>query len=553
MEKIWLKHYPEGVPEEIDTNEYTSVVEMYDVSVAKHRDRAAYTNMGLVLTYGQLDTHVEQLAAYLQQVLAMKKGDRIAIILPNILQFPICLFAALKAGLVVINVNPLYTARELIHQLNDASVDTVIVLANMAYVLEKALSNTRVKHIILAELGDLFPKWKGTLINFAVRYIKRIVPKFHLPNVILLRDILQKKGNRLSFQPVSIKHDDLALLQYTGGTTGVAKGAMLTHNNLIANLLQAKVWLSPVMHNYEDEIIITALPLYHIFSLTCNCLMFFTCGGLNVLITNPRDVFGFVKELAKYKFTVITAVNTLFNALLHVPKFSHLDFSRLKLAVAGGMALQRHVAEEWHRVTGGPIIEGYGLTETSPILTINPATITSFTGSIGLPVSSTLISIRDDEGREVLLGEPGEICARGPQVMQGYWNRPEETTPVFTEDGYFRTGDIATMDEGGYLRIVDRKKDMILVSGFNVFPNEIEAVISQHPAVLEVAVIGAPDDRSGEVVKAVIVRKSEELDEEAVMEFCNSRLARYKVPKLIEFRTELPKSNVGKILRRALR
>lgn len=552
MEKIWHKHYPDNVSETVDLNTFSSLVDLVDKSVAKFGDQSAYSNLGHDITFNELDVYATRFAAFLQQHLKLQKGERLSIILPNILQFPICLFGALKAGLVVVNMNPLYTAREMIHQLNDAGVETVVVLANMAYVLEQALPKTKIKNIILTELADVLPNPKRTLVNLAVRYIKRMVPSFSLPAPIKFNQAL-KIGSKHTFQSVELCHEDLAFLQYTGGTTGVAKGAMLTHGNLTANVTQLQEWFKPIMTRVDEEVIITALPLYHIFSLTCNCFLFLTYGGRNILITNPRDIFGFVKELGKFKFSAITAVNTLYSALLHVPQFAKLDFSRLKFAVAGGMSLQRHVAEEWHRVTGVPIIEGYGLTETSPVLTVNPTTITSFTGSIGLPLPNTDVVIRNDHNEDVLLGETGEICAKGPQVMSGYWHRPDETAGAFSEDGYFRTGDIATMDEGGYIRIVDRKKDMILVSGFNVFPNEIEEIIAQHPGVLECAVIGSPDDRSGEVVKAVIVPKTLNLTEDAIINHCTQKLTRYKVPKIVEFREDLPKSNIGKILRRALR
>ncbi len=507
--------------------------------------------MGVTLSYRDIDRLSSAFAAYLQQVLGLDRGDRVAIMLPNVLQYPVALFGILRAGLVVVNVNPLYTPRELEHQLKDSGASAILILENFAHTLQEVLERTPLRTVITTQLGDLFPFPKRPLVNFVVKRVRKMVPAWRLPGAVPLRQVLHE-GARRTLQDVPVDHDDLAFLQYTGGTTGVSKGAMLTHGNLVANLQHASAWLGPVSRPAE-EVIITALPLYHIFSLTANCLTFMKVGGHNILITNPRDMPGFVKELSKVRFTAISGVNTLFNGLLNTPGFTQLDFSALKLCLSGGMALPRAVAERWQQVTGVPLIEGYGLTETSPAVTFNPLTLREYNGSIGLPMPSTELSIRDDEGRELALGEAGEICVRGPQVMRGYWNRPGETAQVMTADAYLRTGDIGYIDARGYVRIVDRKKDMILVSGFNVYPNEVEDVAALHAGVLEVAAIGVPDEKSGEAVKLVVVKKDPALTAEALIEHCRQHLAGYKVPRLIEFRAELPKTNVGKILRRLLR
>lgn len=552
MEKIWLKRYPQGVPAEINPDNYTSLVDVFDECCSKFRDRPAFTNMGSVLTYQDIDTRSRAFAAYLQQTLGLKKGERVAIMMPNLLQYPIALWGILRAGLVVVNVNPLYTPRELEHQLKDAGASTLLIIANFASVLAEVIDNTPVKNVIVTEVGDLIPGFKGALTNFVVKRIKKMVPSYQLPNALSFKKVLAE-GATQSLSPVPLTNHDLAFLQYTGGTTGVAKGAMLTHRNMIANMEQVSAWLGPEV-NEGQEVLITALPLYHIFCLTANCLCFMKFGGLNVLITNPRDIPGFVKELSKWKFSVITGVNTLFNALVNNEDFHNLDFSALKMSVGGGMAVQQAVADRWQQVTGTHLLEGYGLTESSPVVCINPTDLSEYSGSIGLPVPSTELSFRDENGETVLMGEAGEICIKGPQVMLGYWQRPDETTKTLTEDGWLRTGDIATIDEQGFVRIIDRKKDMILVSGFNVFPNEVENVVALCDGVLEAACIGVPDEKSGEAVKVFIVPKEGvSLTVEVVKDFCRKNLTGYKVPKFIEFRTDLPKSNVGKILRRELR
>ncbi len=551
MEKIWLREYPPGVPAEVDLSEFASLKDILEKSCQRFADLPAYSNMGVTLRYRDIDRLSRDFGAYLQQALGLGKGERVAIMMPNVLQYPVALFGVLRAGLTVVNVNPLYTARELEHQLLDSGASAIVILENFAHTLQQVLDKTPVKTVITTQLGDLFPFLKRTLVNFVVKRVKKLVPAWHIPGAVPFNQALREGAGR-ALTDVPLNHDDIAFLQYTGGTTGVSKGAMLTHGNMVANLQQASAWLSSVSKPGE-EAIITALPLYHIFSLTANCLTFMKAGGHNILITNPRDMPGFVKELSKVRFTAITGVNTLFNGLLHTPGFDRLDFGALKLSLSGGMALQRAVAENWRRVTGTPLIEGYGLTETSPAATFNPLTLPEYNGSIGLPLSSTELSIRDDAGRELAIGEAGEICIRGPQVMRGYWNRPDETTQVMTDDGYLRTGDIGYVDERGYTRIVDRKKDMILVSGFNVYPNEIEDVVALHPGVLEVAAVGVPDEKTGEAVKIVVVKKDPALTAEALIEHCRQHLTGYKVPRQVEFRTELPKTNVGKILRRLLR
>ena len=551
MQKVWLDSYPEGIPHEIDVNEFQSVLSIFEDSVEKYRDKPAFTNMGKILTFGELDNKARDFAAYLQSELGLQQGDRLAIMMPNLLQYPVAIFGAMKAGLSIINVNPLYTPRELKHQLSDASADAIIIVANFAHTLEEVVADTPVKHIIVTELGDELGGFKSFLVNFVVKYIKKMVPAYHLPKAKKYKSVMAA-GASMPLKETSLSHNDIAFLQYTGGTTGVAKGAVLTHRNMVANILQADAWLSQVVKKGQ-EVIITALPLYHIFSLTANCMVFCKNGGLNVLITNPRDMKGFVKELSQHKFTAVTGVNTLFNGLLNTPGFDELDFSHLHLTLGGGMAVQEAVAERWQKVTGRPLLVGYGLSETSPAVCISPMTQPANDGTIGLPISSTEVSIRDDDGNDLPVGEAGELWVRGPQVMQGYLERPEETAKVLTEDGWFGTGDVAVMDERGYFKIVDRKKDMILVSGFNVYPNEIEDVIATNPKVLEVAAIGVPSESSGEVVKIFIVKKDPSLTEEELLSFCKSNLTGYKVPKVVEFREELPKSNVGKILRRELR
>ncbi|URX62648.1 AMP-binding protein [Luteibacter anthropi] len=550
-ERPWLDHYPEGVPADVPVDTYRSVAALCEESFAKFSDRPAFRNFGHTLTYREVDEQSKAFAGFLHGELGLRKGDRIAIMLPNLLQYPVALFGALRLGLTVVNTNPLYTARELHHQLEDSGAKVLIVLDNFAHTAAQALDGTKVQHVITTGVGDLIGFPKGAIINFVVKHIRKEVPAFRLPKAMRFKDALER-GRKHPMPKVEVNPEDLAFLQYTGGTTGVAKGAMLTHANMVANMLQTRPW---VAHHATpgEETIITALPLYHIFSLTVNGLIFTSLGGLNVLITNPRDMAGFVKELRKTSFTAITGVNTLFNGLLNTPGFDQVDFSRLHLAMAGGMALQRAVAERWKKVTGRAIIEGYGLTETSPVALANKVDVNEYTGSIGYPIPNTYAEIRDDEGHPLPLGQEGELCIRGPQVMKGYWAQPEETAKVLSDDGWLRTGDIAKMDETGQAFIVDRKKDMILVSGFNVYPNEIEATIMHHPGVAEVAAVGVDDEHSGEIVKIYVVRKDPSLTEEALREYCRENLTGYKRPKQIEFRDSLPKSNVGKILRRELR
>jgi long-chain acyl-CoA synthetase len=549
VEKIWLKHYPKGVPPEINVDEYASIREVFEESVAKYATRPAFSCMGKSLTFSELDTLSTAFGAWLQGA-GCKPGTRVALMMPNILQYPVCLFGALRAGCTVVNVNPLYTARELEHQLNDSGAEVLVCLENFASVFAQVRGKTKVRQTVLTSVGELL-SFKGLLVDFVLRRVKKVVPAFSLPGAIRLSDALAE-GRKRTLEQVPIGPADIAFLQYTGGTTGVAKGAMLLHRNIIANLLQARAWVQPFLGDTR-EVIITPLPLYHIFSLTANCLVFMTLGGENVLIPNPRDIPGFVKEMRKYRFTAFTGVNTLFNALVNNAEFRKLDFSSLRLTLGGGMAVQEAVAVKWKEVTGVPLIEAYGLTETSPAATINPLDLPAYNGSIGLPISSTELMLRDDAGHAVPLGQPGEICIRGPQVMAGYWQRQDETDKVIDRDGWFATGDIGVMDERGYVRIVDRKKDMILVSGFNVYPNEIEAVVAMHPGVLECAAIGVPDRKSGEAVKLFIVKGDAALTAEGVLNFCREHLTGYKIPRDVEFRAELPKSNVGKILRRELR
>lgn len=551
MEKIWLQSYPEGVPATVDLDTYASVADLFAQGVAKYRDKVAYVSMGVSLTYGEVDRLSRDFAAWLQSVLQLPKGARVALMMPNTLQYPVCMFGALRAGYVVVNCNPLYTPRELEHQLRDAGADVIVIMENFAATLAEVAAHTPLRHVVVTRMGDLLGGVKGALVNFVVKHVKKLVPAYRLPQALSLPAVLAR-GRGAALAPVPIGHADIAFLQYTGGTTGVSKGAMLSHGNIVANVLQAYAWIRPAIREGE-ECVVTALPLYHIFALTANCFAFFQIGASNLLIANPRDIPGFVRELARHPFTVITGVNTLFNALLNNPDFSRLDFSRLKVALGGGMAVQKAVAEKWAQVTRKPLVEAYGLTETSPAVTINPLDLREYNGSIGLPLPSTEISIRDDHGLEVAQGQPGELCVRGPQVMQGYFKRPEETAQVFSPDGFLRTGDVAVMDERGFLRLVDRKKDMILVSGFNVYPNEVEDVVAMHPGVLEVAAVGVPDERSGEAVKIFVVRKDPALTAEALIAHCRDNLTGYKVPHRVEFRTELPKTNVGKILRRALK
>lgn len=551
IQRPWLTSYPSGVPAEIDLHEYSSVVAVLESACDRFRQRPAFANMGKQLSYDDVDRLSRQFAAFLTGELGLKRGDRVALMMPNVLQYPIAIFGALRAGLTVVNTNPMYTPRELKHQLCDSGAAAIVVLDNFAATVAEVLRDTPCRHVITTGIGDLLGFPKALLMNLAVKYIKKMVPPYHIDGAIRFNDALAR-GARHAFQPTPLSHDDIAFLQYTGGTTGVAKGAMLTHGNLVANMQQSSTWIGRNA-KLGEEIIITALPLYHIFALTANGLVFMKFGGLNYLITNPRDMAGFVKELGKVRFTAITGVNTLFNGLLNTPGFDAIDFSSLHLALGGGMAVQRAVAERWKKVTGVTLIEAYGLTETSPAACMNPLDLSEYNGSIGLPISSTEVSVQDDNGNTLPVGEVGELCVRGPQVMRGYWNRPEETAKVLTEEGWLHTGDVARMDEKGYVYIVDRKKDMILVSGFNVYPNEIEDVVATHPGVLEVAAIGIPDEKSGEAVKIVVVRKDPQLSADDLRQHCKANLTGYKQPRYIEFRDSLPKSNVGKILRRELR
>ncbi|MDY0013691.1 MAG: long-chain-fatty-acid--CoA ligase [Rhodocyclaceae bacterium] len=552
MDRIWLQSYPPGVPAGIDVDEFRSLGQLFDQSVARYADRPAFVNMGKALSYRQLDRLSGQFAAFLREELGLAKGARVALMMPNLLQYPVALFGALRAGCAVVNCNPLYTTRELEHQLADSGAEVVVILENFAHTLQDALPRLpALGHVVVTSLGDLLDFPKGMLVNFVVRRVRKMVPPWRLPGSIPFRLALARGGAHPA-GVAEVGPDDIAFLQYTGGTTGVAKGAILTHRNIIANLQQASAWIQPAVVAGEERIV-TALPLYHIFSLTANCLTFLKLGATNLLITNPRDIPAFIKELAGFPFSVITGVNTLFNALLQHPDFARLDFRGLKIALGGGMAVQEVVAARWRQVTGKPLIEAYGLTETSPAVCINPMDLAEFNHSIGLPIPSTEVSIRDDQGRELALGQAGELCVRGPQVMEGYWNRPDETAKVMLADGFLRTGDVAVMDGQGFVRLVDRKKDMILVSGFNVYPNEVEDVVASHPGVLEVAALGVPSEHSGEAVKIFVVRKDPALTEAEILAHCRENLTGYKVPHFVEFRDELPKTNVGKILRRALR
>jgi len=551
MEKIWYKNYQPGVPYVIDPNQYSSVNDLMEQTFHKFATLPAFTNMGKTLSYADVDRLSYQFACYLQNDLKLSRGDRVAIMMPNLLQYPVALFGILRAGMIVVNCNPLYTARELEHQLKDSGAKAIVIVANFAKTLEQILSKTQVKHTVVTEIGDLFGFPKKLIINAVIKYIKKMVPPYSLPNPVSFNHAL-RLGSATSLSKPAIKSSDIAFLQYTGGTTGVSKGAMLSHGNVIANMLQLKAWMQFLIRDGE-EIVIAALPFYHVFSLTVNCLLFASAGGHNIIVTNPRDFPAFIKELGKWKFTIMPGVNTLFNALLNQESFRKLDFSSLKVSIGGGMAVQRAVAERWKEVTGTALIEGYGLTETSPVASVTPLNQLEYSGNIGLPVPSTDMVIKDDSGNNVELGQVGEICIKGPQVMQGYWNRPDETAKVMTPDGYFRSGDMGYMNDGGYTKIVDRKKDMILVSGFNVYPNEIEDVVVTNPKVMEAAAIGVPNQHSGEVVKLFIVKKDASLTEDEVIKYCKANLTGYKVPKYVEFRSELPKSNVGKILRKDLR
>ena len=553
-ERIWLKHYPEGVPADIDASQYPSLVALMDESFKKFADRTAYSFMGKDVSYAETDAQSRAMAGYLQS-LGLARGDRVAIMMPNVPQYPATVAGILRAGYVVVNVNPLYTARELEHQLKDSGAKAIVIIENFGATLQKCIANTAVKHVVLASMGDRLGLIKGAIVNYVVRKVKKLVPDFSLPGAVRYNDAIAK-GQRAPFTAPPIGPEDVAVLQYTGGTTGVAKGAVLLHRNLIANVLQSEAWNDPVMKQIpagEQSTGVCALPLYHIFAFTVNMMLSLRNGGKTILIPNPRDLPAVLKELSKHKFHSFPAVNTLFNGLANHPDFNTVDWSRLKVSVGGGMAVQGAVAKLWLEKTGCPICEGYGLSETSPSATCNPVTSKEFTGTIGLPIPSTYIAILDDDGREVPLGQPGEIAIKGPQVMAGYWQRPDETAKVMTEGGYFKSGDIGIMDERGYTKIVDRKKDMILVSGFNVYPNEIEDVVAAMPGVLEVAAVGLPDEKMGEAVKLVIVKKDPGLTEDAVRQFCRDNLTGYKRPRIIEFRGELPKTPVGKVLRRELR
>ena len=554
MDKLWLKSYPPGVPAEINPDQYTSLVQMLDESFQKYADRNAYVCMDKYLTYRELDQYSQRLAAWLQSR-GMAPGARVAVMMPNVLQYPVALAAILRAGYIVVNVNPLYTARELEHQMKDSGAEAIIVLENFAHTVQEVQARTALRHVVVANMGEMLGGVKGLLVNFVVRSVKKMVPAFAIPNMVRFKDALEQ-GAKMPYAPARLGAGDVAFLQYTGGTTGISKGATLTHRNVVANILQTEAWSAPAMNRepvLEQPTSICALPLYHIFALTCCALWGMRVGALNILIPNPRDIPGFVKELAKYKVNMFPAVNTLYNALVSHPGFAKLDFSGLRMCNGGGMAVQGVVNDKWQAATGCLIVEGYGLSETSPVATANRCDVSTFSGTIGLPIPNTEVTILDDDGKVVPLGQPGEIAIRGPQVMVGYWNRPDETAKVMTEDGFFKSGDIGVMDERGYVKIVDRKKDMILVSGFNVYPNELEGVIAAHPGVAECAVVGVPDPHSGEAVKAYVVKRDPALTVAQLMDYCKHELTGYKKPKYIEFRNELPKTNVGKILRRALR
>lgn len=556
-DRFWLKSYPQGMPADVDYTQYSSLAQLIEEAFGKFRARKAYVGMGQEVTFGQIDEWSKTLAAWLQSK-GLQKGDRVAIMMPNVLQYPVAIAGVLRAGLVVVNVNPLYTPRELEHQLKDSGAKAIIILENFATTLQEVIGRTQVKHVVVAGMGDMLGVWKGALVNFVVRHVKKMVPEFSLPHAIRFNAMLAE-GMRMQFKPAALSRDDVAFLQYTGGTTGVSKGATLTHKNVIANVLQSEAWMQPALHKpgvppVPDQMVtVVALPLYHIFALTICCLLGMRTGAFCILIPNPRDIPALIKEIRPYKINTFPAVNTLYNGLANNEEFKQLDFSGLRVSNGGGMAVQGAVAEKWLKVTGCAIVEGYGLSETSPSATCNPTDSNVYSGTIGLPLPSTEIAILDDDGKPVPLGERGEIAIRGPQVMAGYWQRPEETAKVMTPEGYFKSGDIGIMDERGYTKIVDRKKDMILVSGFNVYPNEIEEVVASCSGVLECAAIGVPDKNSGEAVKVFIVKANEALSERDVQDYCAKNLTGYKKPKYIVFKSELPKTNVGKILRRELR
>ena len=550
-ERIWLGGYMKGVPSDIDSSAYASLAQVLETSCDKFRELPAFENMGVGLSYDDVDRLSQDFASYLQNVLGLNKGDRVALMMPNLLQYPVAVFGVLRAGMVVVNVNPLYTPRELEHQLKDSAARAIVIIENVATTLQEVIDKVPLEAVITTQVGDLFGFPKGLITNFAVKRVKKMVPAWNIPGTVPFRTALAR-GKAQPYHRVTLTHEDVAFLQYTGGTTGLSKGATLTHGNMVSNLVQMHAWIGPMLNEGKD-IVVTALPLYHIFALTVNCLLFLRVGGKNILIANPRDMPGFVRELAASKLTAFTGVNTLFNGLLNTPGFAEVDFKALKFTVGGGAAVQQAVAEKWQKVTGVALTEGYGLSETSPGVCFSPLDKPEWNGSIGIPLPSTYVSLRDDDNKVVEIGKPGELCVKGPQVMRGYWNKPEENAKSFTADGYLRTGDIAVMDEKGYFKIVDRKKDMILVSGFNVYPNEIENVVALHPGVMEVACIGVPDAKTGEAVKVFVVKKDPNLTVEILREHCKQNLTGYKVPKLIEFRDSLPKSPVGKILRRELR
>ncbi len=551
MDRVWSKNYPEGVPADINADHYASLLEVFDESIKDYADKTAYINMGKSITYAELDQLSLKFAAYLQQQLGLKKGDAVAVMMPNLLQYPVCILGILRAGCVVVNVNPLYTPRELEHQLLDSQAKAIVIVENFAHTLSDVQDKVKLEHVILTHMGDMLGLVKGTIVNLVVKHVKKLIPEHNLKKYVTYKQVIAA-GNAAAYKKPAVVGEDLAFLQYTGGTTGVSKGAMLTHRNMIANLEQADGCIGPLL-SHGKELVVTALPLYHIFALTANFLVFMKYGGTNLLITNPRDMPNFVKELAKYPFSVITGVNTLFNGLLNTPGFAQLDFSNMKLALGGGMAVQRPVAERWQKVTSTRLVEGYGLTECAPLVTVSPYNLPAYNGSIGFPAPSTDIKLVNDDGTEVAAGEAGEMWVKGPQVMKGYYNRPDETAKVLNAEGWLATGDIARVDDDGFFYIVDRKKDMILVSGFNVYPNEIEEVVAMNDKVLEVAAIGVPNEATGEAVKIFVVKKDQSLTDVELIQHCKERLTGYKVPKLVEFRTELPKTNVGKILRRELK
>ncbi len=550
MDKIWLKSYPEGIPAEVSTDHCPSLVALVDAACRQYAASTAFISMGREMSYAELDARSREFAGWLQSR-GLGKGDRVALMMPNLLQYPVALVGSLRAGCVVVNCNPLYTPRELEHQLKDSGATAIVIVENFAHTLQQVIAHTALRHVVVTPMGEMLGFPKGLLVNWVVRHAKKLVPPWSLPGAIDFSAALAA-GRQGGLAPVVLGHDDIAFLQYTGGTTGVSKGAMLSHGNITANVIQAHAWIRPMIRDGQ-ELIVTALPLYHIFALTANCLTFIMVGARNLLIANPRDIPGFVKEWSRYPVSVATGVNTLFNALLNDPNFGKLDFSTMRITLGGGMAVQSAVADRWKAITGCALLQAYGLTETSPAATINPMNLDAFNGSIGLPISSTEVSIRDDTGHEVERGQVGEICIRGPQVMKGYWQRPEETALVMYPDGFLRTGDMGYVDAGGFVYLVDRKKDMILVSGFNVYPNEVEEAVALHPGVRDVAAIGVPDDRSGEAVKIFVVRKDPALSAEALIEHCRQELTGYKVPRHVEFREDLPRTNVGKILRRALK